>query len=142
MKRLTLIRDAFTEKSTMGTLSVDGGYFCETLEDRTRAKGVKIPGETCIPEGLYQIELITSPKRGYLVPLLIDVPMFSAIEIHIGNTPEDTRGCILVARARGIDRIIDSTSTFHHLMTLLDNDEDITINIVSNPEKLKEAGLA
>ena len=141
MKRLMLIRDQFSEKSSMGTLSLNGGSVCDTLEDKTRPLGVKVPGETCIPEGVYKVSLVMSPKRGYVVPLLQNVPMFTAIEMHIGNTPEDTEGCILLGNRRGTDRLYDSTAAFHTLMVLLDNDPDIEISVSASPEKLAEAGL-
>jgi hypothetical protein len=139
---LSLHRDTFSPETSIGKLSINGLYYCETLEDQTRAKGVKIPGETCIPEGRYKIRLIKSPKRGYIVPLLLDVPMFTAIEIHIGNTRWDTRGCILVGRLRGVDRIMDSSMAFWMLMNILKDDPEIQITITSDWQGLQAAGLA
>ena len=142
MKRLTLIRDTYTDKSTIGKLSIDGGQFCETLELPRYWNGLEnVHGECCILEGLYKIKLIESPKRHYTVPLLLDVPGRDAIEIHILNVPTDTEGCIGVGRARGVDRINDSTSAFHDLMYLLGDDPEIEILIANSPEKLAEAGL-
>ena len=38
-----------------------------------------------------------SPKFGY-VPAVLNVPGFTDILIHAGNSDKDTRGCILVGR--------------------------------------------
>ena len=126
----------------MGKLSIDGGYFCETLERPRYWNGLEnVHGECCILEGLYEIELIESPKRHYTVPLLLNVPGRDEIEMHILNTPDETEGCIGVGRTRGIDRINDSTATFHNLMSVLGDDPEIEILIANSPEKLQEAGL-
>ncbi len=99
---LTVERKEFYDDRTVG------GFYDETrkfrwytLEDCDRKLdqgGTKIPKETAIPKGRYRITLVWSPKRNALVPMLLDVPQFTAIEIHIGNKPEDTEGCILLGR--------------------------------------------
>ena len=142
MVHLTLVRDKFTPITSIGRLYINDEYFCETLEDRTRPPGVKIYGETAIPLGTYKITLFMSPKRGYLVPLLHNVPMFSWIEIHIGNSCADTMGCILVGEKRGTDRIYNSTNAFRRLMKILQAEDEISITIKADEESLAEAGLA
>ena len=49
---------------TIGRLSVDGLYFCDTLEDRVRDLGrePKIPGRTAIPAGRYAVTVNRSPR--------------------------------------------------------------------------------
>ncbi|MBP5711689.1 MAG: hypothetical protein J6W77_01635, partial [Prevotella sp.] len=56
----------------------------------------KIKGKSAIPEGRYPIVITFSPTFKKWLPLLVNVPMFSGIRIHAGNTVNDTQGCILV----------------------------------------------
>lgn len=134
---------------TIGHLYVNGKYFCDTLEDTNRDlnkngkfdKGEKkVYGETCIPFGTYKITLsIQSPKfskqdkykfcKGYL-PRLLDVPEYEGVLIHIGNKPKDTLGCILVGENKVKGQVINSTLTFKKLYSVLEGEEDITIEIV------------
>ncbi len=69
-------------------------------------RDVKVPRETRIPAGTYEITLRTgSPMaRQYRerfgpdhrgIPELMDVPGFTDILIHIGNEEDDTDGCLL-----------------------------------------------
>ena len=96
------------QKSTYGFLmDVTEGrkFLCHTLEDPYQPH--KIYGNTRIPEGKYKIELrmeggmhkkytarYHSMHKGML--WIKEVPNFEYIYIHIGNTPMDTKGCLLV----------------------------------------------
>ena len=85
------------DRNIIGDLYIDGEFFCYTLEDERRADDVKVYGETAIPTGTYNVKVTKSNRFKRLMPLLLDVPMFSGIRIHGGNTSKDTLGCILVA---------------------------------------------
>ena len=86
-------------------------YLCDTLEPTWRDYkngGRKIPGRSAIPEGRYLVLITWSPKFRQWLPLLWNVPKFSGIRIHAGNTPEDTEGCILVGKNQQVGRLVDS----------------------------------
>lgn len=104
---------------TIGKLYIDGKYFCDTLEDTVRAPGVKIPGRTAIPAGKYKIKLTESLRFKKLMPRLENVPGFTGVLIHAGNTAEDTEGCILVGKNRVKGKVLDSRETFARLFKLL-----------------------
>lgn len=104
---------------TIGKLSIDGKYFCDTLEDTVRPVGVKVAGRTAIPAGKYKIELAESLRFGRLMPRLKDVPGFTGVLIHSGNTADDTEGCILVGRNRVKGKVLDSRETFARLFKIL-----------------------
>jgi hypothetical protein len=46
--------------------------------------------------------MLWSPKHGCDVPHALDVPGFQNIEIHVGNRPADTDGCVLVGTQRDV----------------------------------------
>ena len=104
---------------TIGRMSIDGKYFCDTLEDTVRPAGVKIPGKTAIPVGKYKIKLTESLRFKKLMPRLENVPGFTGVLIHAGNTAEDTEGCILVGKNRVKGKVLDSRETFQKLFTML-----------------------
>ena len=108
---LELNRIAKKPLYTIGRLFVDGKYFCDTLEDRCRDldKEEKVMNETAIPEGIYEVIVNVSAKFRRKLPLLLDVPHFSGIRIHRGNTDKDTSGCILVGENKQQGRVINST---------------------------------
>lgn len=116
---LKLERRWFSETATVGELYVDGQFFCYTLEDRLREPGAKVPGETCIPIGCYEIVLSYSGRFQKLLPLLVNVPNFQGIRIHAGNRPENTEGCILVGKGMDRDIITDSRAAFSVLFDRL-----------------------
>lgn len=119
---LELNRIAKKPLYTIGRLFVDGKYFCDTLEDRCRDldKEEKVMNETAIPEGTYEVIVNVSVKFKRKLPLLLNVPHFTGIRIHRGNTDKDTFGCILVGENRQVGRLINSTGYELRLTKLLE----------------------
>lgn len=112
--QLQLIRKLFSDKSTIGEMSVDGTFECFTLEDVVRPE--KIKNETAIPAGKYEIIITRSVHfKNKLLPLLLNVPNYEGVRIHSGNRPEDTEGCILVGRTKTEDFVGESRLAFQPL---------------------------
>jgi hypothetical protein len=103
---LHLKRFASNPTDTLGLLFIGGKFFAFTLEDRYRE--VKIAGTTRIPAGRYRVTIAFSPHFQREMPLLNNVPEFSGILIHPGNTEFDTEGCILVANGAVYNPLGDS----------------------------------
>ena len=150
---LTLKRIALKPTYTIGKLSINGKYFCDTLEDTVRDLNKngkfdngekKIAGITAIPYGRYEVTLkVRSPRYskiktwaqfcdGYM-PRLLKVLDFEGILIHTGNTDKDSDGCILVGKNTVVGKLTDSVATFKKLYPILkdasDRDEKIFITI-------------
>lgn len=132
---LMLNRIFLGSSATIGELTVDNTYICDTLEDEVRPNGEKVYGETAIPAGTYNVRLSYSPRFKKILPEILNVPNFTGIRIHKGNSSADSRGCVLVGIWDGKkeDWISDSTKAFNKLMSLLQkaasNKENITITI-------------
>jgi hypothetical protein len=93
-----VLRSIYTSKSTIGNFIVNNKIFCHTLEDVVRPKGsLKIPGQTAIPSGRYEVILSFSNRFQKILPEILNVPNFTGIRLHGGNTNVDTDGCLLVA---------------------------------------------
>ena len=102
--KLTVVRTQFGTDATNGLLFIDGIFECYTVEDQYQA--VKVMHETCIPEGTYDIQFRKTggfharydkkyKNAHYGMLHLQDVPNFTYILIHAGNTSDDSSGCIL-----------------------------------------------
>ena len=104
---ITLYRIAIKDTYTIGKLSIDGKYFCDTLEDKVR-RNVKIKDKTAIQRGRYKIEWTLSKRFKKYLPILLNVPNFEGIRIHSGNTDEDTSGCILVGKNTEVGKVTNS----------------------------------
>ena len=128
---MTLIRKVFAKDRTLGELHLEGtGYFCDTLEPHCIdwSKEKKVAGKTAIPEGRYKVKVGWSPRAGKNVPWLKNVPHFKDIQIHTGNIPGHTRGCILVGSAEN-NVLVDSRLVFECLMKKLACEKDIEIAV-------------
>ena len=106
MLQITVTRHSPRPDYTIGRMDINGTKFSDTLEDTDRGltsdmspddiKRIKVYGKTAIPKGTYKVSVQYWTKHKIYVPFIHDVPGFTSILIHSGNTPEDTLGCILV----------------------------------------------
>lgn len=138
--KLVLDRCWLTARSTVGKLSIDGTHAAFTLEDRYRPPPEpKVPRETCIPVGIYDVVITHSPRFGVMMPLLMGVPDFEGVRIHAGNAPSDTEGCILVGSMREADLVRGSREAyarlFRKLQNAIEDRERITIDVRLSPHE-------
>lgn len=137
-------RIARKDDYTIGCMSLNGEYFCDTLEDTDRGLSStmqeseilakKIKAQTAIPTGKYDVILTFSPRFKRVLPLLLSVKGYEGVRIHAGNTNKDTEGCLLVGENKEKGKVLNSRATLEKLMpVLLDCEkrkEKISITIV------------
>lgn len=124
---LVLKRIAKNANYTIGRMYINDEYVCDTIEDAVRA--VKIKHKSAIPAGRYKVAMsVKSPKYSNFakykwakaydgkLPRLLDVPGFEGILIHVGNTANDSSGCILVGLNKEVGKVVESTKSFNRLM--------------------------
>ncbi len=140
---------------TIGRMYVNDAFFGNTMEDTDRGlkqpmslseiKEIKLAAITAIPTGTYKIRMdIISPKyslkpwyvsncHGARMPRLENVPGYSGVLIHPGNTSKDTDGCILVGKNDVKGMITKSKDYFLRLYNMMyaayKKGEDIWITI-------------
>jgi len=134
VKRITKL-----PKVTLGELYVNGSFECYTLEDTVReVKGApvetwKIPHVTAIPAGTYNVVISMSTRFKKLLPEIQNVPGYSGVRIHAGNTTEDTDGCIIVGKIKKVvslgSSVIALTSLQSKIQSALDRGETVTLTI-------------
>lgn len=118
----TLKRRFLQKDKTISYLLADGNYLGIVLEDVNRdanADGdlsdegeAKVYGQTAIPFGRYEIKRTYSPKFKKILPELLNVPGFTGIRVHPGNTIEHTLGCLLPGTYYSDGKVVESTAVF------------------------------
>ncbi len=139
---LELNRKHFTHISTIGELSIQNpsgsmDFECYILEDTDRKledpHNVKIPHQTCIPRGRYEIVVTLSKRFGRMLPLLVNVPQYDGIRVHPGNKPSNTDGCLLPGMSYNTDYVGSSVEAWGNLYDKIlkahNSGEPIWINI-------------
>lgn len=134
---MILFRTDFTNKSTIGDLYIDGQWICFILEPTCRKQnGVKL----AIPQGKYEVIMYESPKlkakvelwksqgktvspllAAARVPLYLNIPGHSYVEMHPGNAPEDTEDCHLPGQSKDVDYVLNSRSAFEVVVGIIEN---------------------
>ncbi|WP_018249855.1 DUF5675 family protein [Orenia marismortui] len=122
MNEIRVIRKEETGEATLGEIYVDGEKIGHTLEPPWRQNKAN---ESCIPPGEYNafIRKRGSSRWNYDVIQLEEVFNRSAVQIHIGNYPKNTRGCILVGKGKGKNAVWSSRDAFEDLMSRLGKEE-------------------
>lgn len=146
MKVLTLylMRNFLKQEYTIGNLFATGyelngkkirkieeGFLCNIIEDKFRGndlKNKKVYGETCIPEGNYEIKMTYSAKYKKELPQLMNVPFFEGIRIHSGNSAKDSEGCLIPGMNKEVGKVLDSK--FHTDIIITKIKQYDLINIV------------
>tara|TARA_B110000093_G_scaffold16473_1_gene15229 strand:+ start:785 stop:1249 length:465 start_codon:yes stop_codon:yes gene_type:complete len=149
---LEVLRFSSHSDSTLGMLfDITGGirkFLCFTLEDEHR--DVKVMAETRIPAGRYALKLrkeggfhnryskkYESTHKGMIH--VQDVPGFTYILWHTGNTDEHTAGCLLLGDTsqQNITKegfIGSSTSAYKRVYPLiassLEGGEEVTVEYI------------
>lgn len=130
---ITITRKWKTEESTIGELNIKPYFTCYTLEDVEREAGAKIYGKTAIPKGKYQVIPDYSNRFKIIMPHILNVPGFTGVRIHKGNSAKDTEGCILVGAFKGDNRIWDCSSVFDYILRAIkeasNNGEAVSLTI-------------
>jgi Family of unknown function (DUF5675) len=129
---------------TISDLLINDVIFCQMLEDQDRGlmfqmpleeiKKIKVWGKTAIPTGIYEMVFNYSAKFKKELPLLLNVPGFTGIRWHPGNTEVDTEGCQLPGK-EGKKMVTNSVATFNKLMPILNKaskQEKIYVFVTTN----------
>lgn len=129
---LKVIRIEQGKNSTLSEIYLNNQFICYGLEDIPRKK--KIPGSTSIPAGTYKLGFNRDggmngnyydrfPKLHRGMIEIKDIPGFSYVYIHIGNTHKETAGCLLAGTGyvfeKGDYRLVQSVTAYKKLYGLL-----------------------
>ena len=133
--KLTIRRYKDIYDGTLGKFELTGvntvlmtGYTLESAGPDTTARGK----DRRIPAGLYQVAWHRSPKFNRVVPVLYNeqVPKDRYIEIHAGNYPKHTEGCILVGKWANDEGVFESVKTLEALLSFIAG-KDLEVEIIN-----------
>ena len=125
---LLLIRDTFTDKSTLGKLYFDGEFYGHTLELPWKDNEKRV---SCIPKGVYEVKKRHTEESKYKYEHLhiLDVENRELILMHVGNYPKNSKGCILLGNTRALNFVGESRKAFYKLLYDLTSFERIELII-------------
>ncbi len=135
--KLTIARKYSDPNCTSGYLAVNDEIIAYTLE---RPWQGNTPVISSIPDGVYGGVLRYDHADKWRIELT-GVPGRTHVQIHTGNTPDDSEGCILLGLKLGSDMcsVLDSKAAYTALKTafygrpdpVATPDKKITVSVVS-----------
>lgn len=94
--QITIFRQMHNDRCITGYVAVDGRHIAYTLELAWRGN---TPLISAIPAGRYNTRVRYDHPVERVRLELVGVPGRTEVQIHIGNTPADIQGCILVGQS-------------------------------------------
>lgn len=108
-------RKFFCKDYIIGDVYLENKYtfVCNSLEPSL------VASHPAIPCGSYPITFVFSHKFNRYMPFVDGVKGRTGIMIHTGNSPKDTKGCILLGNNSSKGCLTDSKECFNPLRALL-----------------------
>ena len=120
------------DNGTFGVLTINGLPFCVTLEQYKYGNEIN---KSCIDSGQYICHRKNSHNFGDSFEIT-EVANRSHILLHIGNTINDTSGCILLGASFGklekLHAILNSRDTINEFMHVMENEQMFLLTIAEN----------
>ncbi len=135
INNLLIFRQFVGIRTTLGQLYINGEYVGYTLEDTLRPDRIKMKHQTAIEEGMYVGRKYKSTRFGECIAI-DDVPGFTNIRIHGGNTHLDTSGCVLLGLKRDNKdpenfSIKSSKLAMNKLYSMLDDKKPTYVTVIN-----------
>lgn len=104
------------------------GYTLEPAGPDTTERGK----DRRIPAGLYSVVWHKSAKFNRVLPVLFNeqVPKDRYIEIHAGNYPKHTEGCILIGKWANDEGVFESVKALEALLSFIQG-RDLEVEILN-----------
>lgn len=136
----------YTKNATFSKLYLDGVFVCYLLQDTLRPFGIKVHGETGIPEGKGTLVLGNSPKFGR-VPFLYNQDdgityesegkSFKYLRIHGGNFIDQSDGCPMTGTTVDFktERTYSSQIALKKFINLLEDGVEYPFEVINLPQE-------
>jgi len=152
--KITVKRFIHDKTTTISRVYIDDEFECFGLEDEPR--DIKAPGETRIPAGLYRVGIkdfgphhekyaARFPDIHIGMLIILNVPGFTDVLIHILNNEKETDGCFGVGTTANLQpgqmSIQNSARAYIHLystVALRAKRGELTIEFIDNDNPKEE----
>lgn len=133
MTDIKLVRTSENSFGTFGILSIEYPHYqpiAVAMELKWKDNKRNI---SCIPPGTYELFKRMKGKKKFVYEFK-NVPYRTYIQIHVGNYPADSKGCILVGEKFNFIKnkpvLLESTHAFNEMSYFLKDKKSISIEIV------------
>jgi len=133
MKRVLYKRIYHSDKVTMGHVYYQSKRIMSLLEPPWK---YNYPNESCIPSGIYICilqEHVTQTGDSYPAYQVLNVTDRTNIEIHVGNTISDTKGCLIEGLIYDeVDEQVLQSREAHKMFIELIGDPEFILEIIDS----------